>query len=430
MPVTYSCDSCGYDDSDDYAFAYCDCCSDYLCSDCRDDHAGDGETYNGLNVQPIDGATPGAIVTSLRAVGIEWEQDGGSPRGVVDDLGPMLLESKGEHCGFEFVSQPFRGASVERMVSTFSRALAANGFRPTDECGTHFHVDVTGETVAARYRIAAALSAVEEAFYALARGRRTATWCRPTSVQWVKDAHALLVDADEAARLEGTGARVSCPSLTQRDRYCGVNLHAMRAHGTVEVRTLDGYAQTDTVRLLHAVAVATAVADYAATATTDDLRGLVGNAHALLAATALTPDALTYVLDAIAGEDAREVEAARAEQQRARVEAVARAEYDRVTADAHEAYALLVRYAEQSADRTAHEAARATTRRTRESLNAARAAYEAAERAYMTAQRVERDTAYAVRESAADMVRDARLAYDALVNRAGEQYRAARAAVR
>lgn len=352
---TYYCANCEWDTENESDLQWSESYGDDLCEDCFIEYGEDGDHYapGGLFVPPIEDATPGDIVTSVRAVGVEWEQDGGSASSVVAAVGSLLLESKGEHCGHEFVTQPQRGSSVESMVRVMSGALAAAGFAPTDDCGTHFHVDMTGESMPARYRVAAALGMAEDLIFALARGRRAKSWCQPIAATWNTSPAAML---ETAARGEN-GEDVRDVRYVQSDRYTGVNLHALSAHGTIEVRVMDGDAQVDTRRLLLAIATATAVADYAATAPAATLAAFLGDPAALLRATAMPADLVAEVITSWEQEDSRERDAVALRAARRARERAAQSAFDTARRDARDAYDTLRRYAEQRADRTALTAA-------------------------------------------------------------------------
>ena len=401
MRETYECDGCGHDMGDTYDEC-CYCCGDYWCSECYSDHVecdcGDcddccPEEDYGVRLPDTDGAVPGTVVTSVRAVGVEFESSGGDVSAVISRVSRLLSGHHSEHCGHEFVSQPMRGAALESGIAEITRAMHDAYFRDFDDCGTHFHVDMTGEDDAARARAVAALRIVEPYLYALTAGRESVSWCKASAGTYL----------DSVATMLGDGYALRDVWALQRDRYSAINTHSLSKHGTVEIRAMDGAAQQEDngARLLHAIALATAVVDYACAATREDLRPYVGDASAFVDAVMqngnLTRDVWAYIVDRHDGQDAARRERITREARRVALLADARAEYDRdmtILRDAWNAYEREVR--RTAPERAALEAARVRAARLADEVRALEAAFRTVRDAYHGACDAMRDADYAL----------------------------------
>lgn len=373
------CESCEESGS---GYTYCESCEVSYCSDysCEDTHAECGGQMGGLSLTVALGAigTPGDVILSTRAAGYEIERNayGSNVSSAARDLigAGLLLESHGEHCGHEYVLLPMRGRTLEQGIGTAYRILAAHGATGTDDCGLHLHLDMTGENDRARRAIVGALRIVEPVLYAVAASHRwDSTYCHPSDTGYTVGIREGLTST----------ASVDHAALGQRSRFCGVNLHAISAHGTVELRMLDG--TTDVERTTHFAALATGVADLASTIGPDALLDYIGAPLALLHRAErdgyIAPATRDYVVARYGSDPVRVERASRIATEKAR-----RARTEEMNARIAEARATFNAILEPLDDVRRTQVQDANDR-----LDAARLAFRRAEEEYRAA----RDDAYA-----------------------------------
>lgn len=122
-----------------------------------------------------------------------------------------------EHCGTEFVSPILQGEDGLRDVRSFYKAV-----RPimSDSCGLHVHVDVRDFTGEEKLELVKRLKAEKELFYSkVDKKRHNNIYCH-------RDIPAPYRNDDW----------YSYKGRVSTDRFCWVNLNAIRRHGSVEFR--------------------------------------------------------------------------------------------------------------------------------------------------------------------------------------------------
>lgn len=339
MPAMYACDNCSTTIEDGYqntcgvygcsnglcdsCIYSCEDCGIYLCEEdsrysdsheatlCESCYENSDEDYSvPLRIPPTHNAIPGQSILSTRAVGIEWEREGGNASAVIRDMRADLLEVKPEHCGTEFVSQPRRGADLERVILEMVDALSSAGFDNDQDCGTHFHVDLTGTSRDESWKAYVTLLHVEEIFAGLSgrTDRTMAQWCAPFA------GASRYTLSELTARIVGEvypteGIRSAIPGT----RYLAVNPHSYDIRQTIEIRALAGNVQTreECWRLVGAIAVATGALDFALSATPEiigewfALPSAVERVQSLADAGYIGDDIVTRILD-MCGDDIAE----------------------------------------------------------------------------------------------------------------------------
>jgi hypothetical protein len=158
-----------------------------------------------------------------------------------------------------------RQSEVHIIIPKVVRILKAAGAKVNDTCGLHVHLDMRGRRAEKAYHN---LYNMQEVLYRMVPAdRKVGDYCRP---------HATTNDTLQNAVVN-----------THYSRYYGINVDALRRHGTLEVRihhgTLTAKGIVDWVNLLVAVATGPLIRHY------------VGNISELGAAVKLPPQLFRYV---------------------------------------------------------------------------------------------------------------------------------------
>ena len=148
----------------------------------------------------------------MRKFGVEIECDH-----YLGDSGYAGWPSHFKHCGTEFVSPILQGEDGLRDVRDFFKAV-----RPivSDSCGLHVHVDVRDFTGEEKLELVKRLKSEKEIFFSkVDKKRHNNLYCS-------KDIPAPYRNDDW----------YSYKTRVSTDRFCWVNLNAIRDHGSVEFR--------------------------------------------------------------------------------------------------------------------------------------------------------------------------------------------------
>lgn len=224
--------------------------------------------------------------------------------------------------GAELATRPARGDETAAMIRDLCGALRRAGARVDDRCGLHVHVaarplcdyDARGEpqpyAQLRRRALLCAWWAVGADVYETIAGRDPNDYCREIGCPWDLGRY----DYESPAYRYHGQSQIAESSLVY-DRYHACNLHALRAHRTVEWRLFA--AHTDADLMIRQVSIVQRLTHWAATAPPHALRAaceagpladrgltwaaLPGTVPALLAwceASAGVPDVSTYESEA------------------------------------------------------------------------------------------------------------------------------------
>lgn len=216
----------------------------------------------------------------------------------ITDDGSVYKEGLPGHSA-EHVTAPARGAAFEDQIHDTLTVLHAQGAAVNKTCGLHVHVDARDYTAAHILAFARLYSRVEKTLYAMvSRARRGNIYSKPWGDKAFNNAVATsegfaaalddsqpLTAREKALDIvtygsENTARRMKETRSKHSSRYHGVNFNALAIHQTIEFRLHHG--TLNETKILMWSAVCSALVEYAATHSEEEIKALRGSPAEIL----------------------------------------------------------------------------------------------------------------------------------------------------
>jgi hypothetical protein len=199
-----------------------------------------------------------------------------------------------EHC-----TSPARGESFIAQLHDTCEVLHLQGAAVNKSCGTHVHIDARDFTTPRILGFARLYARLEKTLYAMvSKARRTNQYSAPwgealTSEHSTSEGRCSAMDEEQPLTAREKALDIAtygsedqakrCKERKYKDssRYHGVNFNALACHGTIEFRLHHGTVNETKIAMW--AAVCSAIVEFAATHTEEEIKALRGTPAEILA---------------------------------------------------------------------------------------------------------------------------------------------------
>lgn len=222
----------------------CEDCESHYCEDCYNEDDCRQEETQDQDLEFQDGKKS-TLITIPRYVGVEIEAECGN-RKEINLPSSFGVKSDGslDETGVEVVTPPSKASALVDNVKLACKELHRTGFKPTDACGLHVHIDLRDVRTdfIKLSRILRTFFAIEDVIFAmLPKSRLSNSYCNPLRNNYnfydfygskVAKEFDCKVYAEKNKRLVQSFKRDHYHSK----RYTAFNFHSTFFRGTLEIR--------------------------------------------------------------------------------------------------------------------------------------------------------------------------------------------------